>query len=871
MSDQEFTGACIVLIVADGDPASAASSQPAHITLAWFGEADQVQGLDEIREAAREYASQADGPITATVGDRGTLGDDDADVVFVDGEGLAAYRAGLVDLEPVRAAVDAVEQHPQWTPHVTLGYPDEPAKADYDEDTVTFDRLGLWLGDEQENFALGGEDDDMADDENISDEEMTEGLKAVGQEPVQWYGVLAPTGVESGDGRMFDPNVIGHRPLPMPFKWQKMDNPGHNDSVVVGNIQGQVEKDGLIYGHGTFAQTPEAAEVIELRAADMIRGVSVDMDMATFEFRTESGRVLTADDDIPPDDDPITQVATSGRVSAATIVPIPAFAEAFFNLGAPPADWPSLQPEAVAASAEFRHYTAEERKKMAEDGHALPDGSFPIADEEDLRNAIQAIGRASDPEKAKAHIKKRANALGLSDLIPDTWSLEDECDTCPGGVVASIDENGHRLLLILNGLVAAGTWGGAGGVGACIHDECEKEATVEVELEDLISGMFCDEHALTAVNDWETKTGHEDVASAARTALEALVAAPGTHDGPGWITNPKATERIRRYWVRGEGALKIKWGVPGDFNRCREQLAKYIQNPAWLAGACANMHKEAILLWPGQEDGKHQAETITASVAPAWTMDALTAAAFTPPREWFENPELIGPTPLTVTKDGRVYGHVATWGTCHIGRGGECVTAPYSNTDYAYFHVGAVETDKGPVAVGHITMETGHADLSLSANSAAAHYDNTATVAADVHAGEDAHGIWIAGAVRPGLSDDDIYALRASAISGDWRRVGAGMEMIAALACNTPGFPVPRIGLAASGEMETALVAAAIVMPEETDLRDSSSERFALVNEVVRQVREYDKREARRSKVKETVSGYNDERRQAVLAAASEE
>ena len=28
--------------------------------------------------------------------------------------------------------------------------------------------------------------------------------------------------------------------------------------------------------------------------------------------------------------------------------------------------------------------------------------------------------------------------------------------------------------------------------------------------------------------------------------------------------NPGAT-KLRRYWTRGPGAAKIKWGIPGDF------------------------------------------------------------------------------------------------------------------------------------------------------------------------------------------------------------------------------------------------------------------------------------------------------------------
>ena len=82
------------------------------------------------------------------------------------------------------------------------------------------------------------------------------------------------------------------------------------------------------------------------------------------------------------------------------------------------------------------------------------------------------------------------------------------------------------------------------------------------------------------------------------------VFAPGTKDGPGWITHPIPTARIRRYWTNGKGAAKIRWGAPGDFNRCRMQLAKYVQNPDWLAGLCANMHKEALGIWPAQHHGR---------------------------------------------------------------------------------------------------------------------------------------------------------------------------------------------------------------------------------------------------------------------------
>jgi len=72
-------------------------------------------------------------------------------------------------------------------------------------------------------------------------------------------------------------------------------------------------------------------------------------------------------------------------------------------------------------SIQAREFSQEEREQLAKEGKALPDGSFPIVTREDLENAIQAIGRAKDPDAAKAHIKKRARQLGLEELIPETW------------------------------------------------------------------------------------------------------------------------------------------------------------------------------------------------------------------------------------------------------------------------------------------------------------------------------------------------------------------------------------------------------------------------------------------------------------------
>ena len=68
-----------------------------------------------------------------------------------------------------------------------------------------------------------------------------------------------------------------------------------------------------------------------------------------------------------------------------------------------------------------REFPEASRKKMAKSGSALPGGGFPIPDIDALKRAIQSIGRAKNPAAAKAHIKKRAAALGATNLIPEDW------------------------------------------------------------------------------------------------------------------------------------------------------------------------------------------------------------------------------------------------------------------------------------------------------------------------------------------------------------------------------------------------------------------------------------------------------------------
>jgi hypothetical protein len=392
-----------------------------------------------------------------------------------------------------------------------------------------------------------------------------------------------------------------------------------------------------------------------------------------------------------------------------------------------------------------RNYDTEQRKAMSDRGTAMPDGSYPIADEEDLRNAIQAIGRAKDPDAVRRHIRKRAKALHLTELIPDSWTA----------------------------------------AGAVVDDE-------------------------------------PDLIAAPSTSP------PGTHDAPGWITHPRETQRLRDYWTKGEGAAKIRWGTPGDLTRCHKYLVKYV-GPMWAWSTCNNLHKVATgkfneghgrrgsldELVSGLED-QIDDEVIAAFAAAAQLEDAML-----PPKYFFEDPHLDRPTPMQVRGDGEYVGHLASWDVCHVGIDNECVMAPRSMANYAYFRTGEVETDAGPVPVGQITAGTGHAGRDMGPYDTVSHYDDTGTAVADVAVGEDDWGIWAHGLVRPGIQREQIHALRAGAPSGDWRRIAGNLELVGALIVNVPGFPIPRPELLMASGRPFSLTAVGIVaFDAQSDLAD---------------------------------------------------
>lgn len=659
---------CVMALPAFDDAVHAVGPEEKHVTMLYFGDVTDQDDVDEVVAAVGGVAGADDvAPHTYDLKGVEQLGDEGAQVWMIDpGDGTGPISVSrkrlLEDNETIARLYAAVDQYPQYTPHVTIGYQgneDEPELTDEAlEDArsinqVTVDRLAVWHGDDRYEFPLGGSDmdADTTETEQVDIEDIELSEDEIAPERVPWYGVLAPEGVPSGDGRTFAEGSLRHRDLPLPLTWQEVSAEGHDQNVTVATIEWIERRGNLLYGGGNFLLTQDKADSVIGMISEFGRfGVSIDADDATFDL-TEDGGTEFSD----------------ARVCSACIVSIPAFSEAFVTLG--------LDPD------------------------------HDYGDEEDELN-----------------------------------------DAAEGGVdpVENLKE-------------AAGE-------------------TVEAKR------------------------------------------------GPGWVTHPKETRRLHRYWTQpGQpGFIKIGWGQngsQGDFNRCRALVGEKIaanspEDLRHLNAICAQWHHDALGIWPGQKLSaadsmkfKDQGPAITLVASGGWSAPSSFFAEPTdkecPPGEG-----------IVFSEDGRrVFGYIAEWDVCHIGLGEACTTAPPSATDYAYFRTGTVTTEEGEdVKVGRLTYATGHANPRLAAQPAAAHYDDTGSAWAYVAAGENDRGIWFSGMVRPGLDEAALGEIKASSrISGDWRRLGDNLELVAALSVNTPGFPIqkPQVSLAAGAQI--SLVAAGVV------------------------------------------------------------
>lgn len=310
--------------------------------------------------------------------------------------------------------------------------------------------------------------------------------------------------------------------------------------------------------------------------------------------------------------------------------------------------------------------------------------------------------------------------------------------------------------------------------------------------------------------------------------------------GKGWVTNPKETSRLHRYWTeKGQpGYAKIGWGTPGDWRRAKaligEKIAKNSpEKMRFLNQIISQWHFDALGYWPGelgkpgnkthaqakaereakmsaQDEATGEVRALAESrediemdeEGSGWEAVLVSSAHKNrplPPVHYFDRHPDTGALVIEEPDENgfrRTYGYAGEWGVCHIGYDGQCVEVPEDPTgEYRDFHLGRtrVETADGPgyVNTGLITYKVDHRDAKriLTETAEQSHYDNIAHAWTAVRVGQDDRGVWFSGVVLPTVPEDDLVLIEASGqVSGEWK-YGAmrGLQSV-----NIPGFAVLR-------------------------------------------------------------------------------
>jgi DNA-binding ferritin-like protein len=145
----------------------------------------------------------------------------------------------------------------------------------------------------------------------------------------RWRSVLVLEGVETDDRRLIDPGALAWRDLPLTLMaMTETSEGGHVGAEVAGRIDTITRnpETGEVVGEGEFDVGEFGVEVARLVEAEVLRGVSVDLAIKTFELRGENGEPL--EDADPFSDEPIIFAVTEATIMGATVCPFPAFADA---------------------------------------------------------------------------------------------------------------------------------------------------------------------------------------------------------------------------------------------------------------------------------------------------------------------------------------------------------------------------------------------------------------------------------------------------------------------------------------------------------------------------------------------------------------
>lgn len=196
MADPSRLELVVVAIPSDDDRVWKVSSEKApHITLLYLG-APEWDG-NEMADVASyvQHAASTLRSFGMSVERRGVLGDKSADVLFFKKSwsfnDLERFRSQLRANQAIDKAYLSVDQYPQWTPHLTLGYPETPAHKDdrdYPISWVNFDKIAMWVGDsEGPTFQLNDDRGlDVAMSQELGAQAIEEILEHYGVQGMKW-------------------------------------------------------------------------------------------------------------------------------------------------------------------------------------------------------------------------------------------------------------------------------------------------------------------------------------------------------------------------------------------------------------------------------------------------------------------------------------------------------------------------------------------------------------------------------------------------------------------------------------------------------------------------------------------------------------
>ena len=453
---------------------------------------------------------------------------------------------------------------------------------------------------------------------------------------------------------------------------------------------------------------------------------------------------------------------------------------------------------------DFKDYSPEQRKKMAKDGSAMPDGSFPIADCEDLKNAIQSIGRASDEGAAKAHIKKRKKALGCDDVeLPDGWAVEEgeevepDTDEKTAGIIGkgSLSKSEDPRTQALVGRVCELLREGA--VAVSIKHDLHPEVSARLAALEKIMAESEDEDAMMeAMKEAQEIYNEADI----RPRHVAIVDTAA-------FSNARLTLGEDGYSV--EGPVTFEGIYTGDVRSLRYGSLQWDDEllPIPIIWDPENNDHDGVVV--GYIDNLERVDGMTTAVRPEAVseddVEAVVAAAGTSalPAEYFDTKWASKKTILTVGDEDEnglrhIYGYAAPYGVCHRSDMGACFQYPKDvDKQHRGFHTGqeVALSDGTKIRVGALTMGGRHLDPTLARQGvdfkeASRHRDDANTVFAMVRAWEGPHGLAISGVVLPGVDRATLLRAMSLAPSVELWPAGRGRTLVGIHLVPTPAWPV---------------------------------------------------------------------------------